>query len=169
MTPTTRPLILLTSGDWRQSPHMSDYRSEWLSGMLVERATWLPGAPTQKIGAVVIASAGYTWFRFWLQEIEQVVEKYFDADLHPIGVFVPICAGWRRRDVRVVAPSLYLGLWIEPSGRVTVLNEKTFDAAAHSGELTPIEVEHAEHRIRELTTGILQKRFPPGLVKNLTL
>lgn len=164
-----RQLTLLASGDWRQAPHMTDYRSEWLSGVLVERATWLPAAPIQQIGALITAAPGYIWFRFWVQEIEQVIEKYFDASLKPIGVFAPICASWRRRDARVVAPNLLLGLWIEASGRVTVLNEASFDEAVRASDLTPVEVEHAEHRIRELTTGIIQKRFPPGLVKNLTL
>ncbi len=164
-----RQLSLLASGDWRQSPYMTDYRSEWLSGVLVERATWLPTAPTQKIGATTTAAAGFIWFRFWVQEIEQVIEKYFDASLKAVGIFAPICANWRRRDARVIAPSLFLGLWIDANGRVTVLNEKIFDEAARAGELTPVEVEHAEHRIRELTTGVIQKRFPPGLVKNLSL
>ena len=160
---------MLASGDWRQSPHMTDYRSEWLSGVLVERATWLPTAPLQRIGGTITAAAGYIWFRFWVQEIEQVIEKYFDAGLKPVGIFAPICSNWRRRDARVIAPSLYLGLWLDVGGRVTVLNEKLFDDAARVGDLTPVEVEHAEHRIRELTTGIIQKRFPPGLVKNLAL
>lgn len=165
----TKQLTLLASGDWRQFSHMTDYRSEWLSGVLVERATWLPSAPLQKIGATIIASSGYIWFRFWVQEIEQVIEKYFDAGLKPVGTFAPICANWRRRDSRVIAASLFLSLWIDANGRVTVLNEKAFEDAVRAGDLTPVEVEHAEHRIRELTTGIIQKRFPPGLVKNLSL
>lgn len=164
-----RQLTLITSGEWQKSPYMTDFRSEWLSGVLVERAMWQPDAPIQRIGATITAAPGHVWFRFWLQEIEQVVEKYFDVNQNSVGILAPICANWRRRDARLVAPSMLLGLWIDKPGRVTVLNEELFDHAAQQGDLTPVEVEHAEQRIRELTTAVNQKRFPPAIVKNLTI
>jgi predicted RNA-binding protein associated with RNAse of E/G family len=164
-----RKLNFISSGAWQNVPDMTDYRTEWLTGMLVERATWSPSAPVQRIGSTIVGAPGYVWFRFWLQEQEQVVEKYFDTDKQTVGFYAPICASWRRRDTRIVAPSLMLGLWLEGQGRVTVMYEDAFDQAAHNGDLTPIEVEHAEQRIRELTLAIHRQKWPPAMVKTLEL
>lgn len=164
-----RKLTFISSGAWQNVPDMTDYRTEWLTGMLVERATWLPGAPEQRIGNTVVGGPGFVWFRFWLQESEQIVEKYFDTAKKAVGYYAPICASWRRRETRLIAPSLLLGLWLDGAGRLTVLFEDLFDKAAHSGDLTPVEVEHAEHRIRELTFAINRKKWPPAMVKTLEL
>jgi predicted RNA-binding protein associated with RNAse of E/G family len=164
-----RQLVMIASGEWQRSPTMTDYRVEWVSGMLVERATWTHEAAEIRIGRTVVAAPGYIWFRFWLQETEQVVEKYFDAARNAVGLYVPITASWRRRDTRMIAPSLFLGLWFDAGGRLTVFNEHLFDNAAKAGDLTPIEVEQAEQRIRTLTAAINQKKFPPSVIKNLQL
>lgn len=164
-----RQLVMIASGEWQRSPTMSDYRVEWISGMLVERATWKPEAAEIRIGRTVVAAPGHIWFRFWLQETEQVVEKYFNDARTAVGIYVPITAGWRRRDTRMLAPSLYLGLWLDAGGRLTVFNERLFDDAAKAGDLTPLEVEQAEQRIRTLTAAINQKKFPPAVIKNLQL
>lgn len=162
-------LTLITAGEWQSHPLLMDYRTEWLSGALIERATWRPSAPEQRMEGVVTASVGHIWFRFWLVEIEQVIEKYFDSARRLIGYHIPICAAWRRRDAQFLAPHLLLSLWLTPGGRLTVLHEAEFEAAAKAGALTPVEVEQAEQRIREITAGIALKRFPPGLVKTLML
>ncbi len=164
-----RKLNFISSGAWQSVPDMTDYRTEWLTGMLVERATWMPGAPVQRIGSTVVGAPGFVWFRFWLQEQEQIVEKYFDAEKQAVGFYAPISAGWRRRDTRIVAPSLILGLWLDGRGRVTVMFEDAFDRAAHNGDMTPIEVEQAEQRIRELTLGVNRQKWPPAMVKSLEL
>lgn len=164
-----RKLTYISSGAWQSVPDMTDYRTEWLTGMLVERATWLPGAPEQRIGNTTVGAPGFVWFRFWLQETEQIVEKYFDTDKKAVGYYAPICAAWRRRETRLIAPSLLLGLWLDANNRLTVMFEDLFDRASHSGDLTPVEVEHGEHRIRELTYAINRQKWPPTMVKNLEL
>lgn len=164
-----RKLNFISSGAWQNVPDMTDYRTEWLTGMLVERATWLAGAPVQRIGSTVVGAPGYVWFRFWLQEQEQIVEKYYDVERRTVGYYAPICAGWRRRDTRIVAPSLILGLWVDQKERVTVMFEEAFERAAHQGDLTPIEVEHAEFRIRELTLGVNRRKWPPAVARSLEI
>ncbi len=164
-----RKLTFISSGAWQNVPDMTDYRTEWLTGMLVERATWQAAAPEQRIGNTVVGAPGYVWFRFWLQESEQIVEKYFDPARKAVGYYAPICASWRRRDTRLIAPSLLLGLWLDNKDRLTVMFEDLFDTAALSGDLTPVEVEHAEHRIRELNFAINRKKWPPAMVKTLQL
>ena len=64
---------------------------------------------------------------------------------------------------------LILGVWITGNNHVTIQHEAQFDAAVRAGRLTPVEAEHAEHQIREMTTAIAHKRFPPAIVRNLTL
>jgi predicted RNA-binding protein associated with RNAse of E/G family len=159
----------ITSGQWQTSAHLFDYRTEWFSSMLVERATWLPNAPLQRIGETVIASPGFVWLRFWLLESDDVVEKYLDARGHAIGYYIPICTPLDRRGTQLYVGTLKLALWMQASGQLTVLGEETFEQAVKVGELTPVEAEHAEYRIRTLTTAIHQKRFPPAIVRNFTL
>jgi predicted RNA-binding protein associated with RNAse of E/G family len=55
---------------------------------------------------------------------------------------------------------LMLGIWLTENGRVTVHDEARFDRAVAEGAVSPVEAEHAEMVIRELTTSIAQKRFP---------
>lgn len=165
---------IIESGEWQSHPHMTDYRAEWPGHMLVERATWLESAPTQHLHIqgtepVLIAAPGYVWFRFWLPEDEQIVERYFDVDGNAIGAYVPICMAPRQDGIIYRAVKLTLALWIGQDGRVTVLNEREFDAAVKSGEITPVQSEQAELRIRALTTAIAQRRFPPALVRNFTI
>lgn len=164
-----RALTGITSGQWQTNPHLHDYRTEWFSSMLVERATWLPNAPIQQLGDRVIASSGFVWLRFWLLESDDVIEKYLDARGNPIGYYMPICTPLDRRGTQLYVGWLKLALWMQTSGQLTVLGEESFEQAINSGDLTPVEAEHAEYRIRTLTTAIHQKRFPPAIVRNFTL
>jgi predicted RNA-binding protein associated with RNAse of E/G family len=164
-----RALSGITSGQWQTSAHLHDYRTEWFSSMLVERATWMADAPVQRIGDMVVASPGYVWLRFWLLESDDVIEKYLDARGAALGYYIPICTPLDRRGTQLYVGVLKLALWMRANGQLTVLGEKNFEQAIQAGELTPVEAEHAEYRIRTLTTAIHQKRFPPAMIRNFTL
>ena len=41
---------IITNGAWQSVAQMTDYRAEWFSEMLVERATWSADAEEQFIG-----------------------------------------------------------------------------------------------------------------------
>jgi predicted RNA-binding protein associated with RNAse of E/G family len=159
----------MNSGEWQTSPLLSDYRSQLLDKMYIERATWRSTAPTQRMGDTVVAGPGYIWVRFWLLEGEEPIEKYFDPDRQPIGFYLPLCMPVQRRGSGFFARTLLLGLWLHNNGRLTVLGEENFEAAVKSGDLAPVEVEHAEYRIRTLTLEINQKRYPPGIVRTFAL
>ncbi len=160
---------IITNGAWQTVAHMTDYRAEWFSEMLVERATWLPSAPLQQIGERTIAGPGYVWLRFWLLESELMVDKYFDAAGQLVGFYVPITMPLQRRVNTLRIITLVLALWVQPDERVTVLQEAAFDQAVKGGAITPVETEQAEQRIRELTLAVVQKRFPPAMVRNFAL
>jgi len=162
-------LRTLVSGEWQRQPHLTDYRVEWLSNMMVERVTWGATAPVQQLGGQTVAGPGYVWLRFWLLEQAVVVEKYFDRQHRTIGFYMPICLPTQRRGNNLQAMSLYLALWLLPDGRLTVLHEERFDEATTTGELTPVESEHAEHQIRDLTIGLVRHLFPPAFVRNFAL
>jgi predicted RNA-binding protein associated with RNAse of E/G family len=162
-------LRTLVSGEWQRQPHLTDYRVEWLSNMMVERVNWGATAPTQQLGSYPIAGPGYVWLRFWLLEQAVVVEKYFDHQGRAIGFYVPICLPTQRRGNHLQAVSLYLALWLMPDGRLTVLHEERFDEATATGDLTPVESEHAEQQIREFTIGLARHLFPPAFVRNFAL
>lgn len=159
----------IRSGEWQDAPHLVDYRSQLLDKVFVERATWIQSAPEQMWGDTIVAAPGYVWVRFWHLEGDEPIEKYFDRDAQPIGCYVPICMPVQRRGAAFLAHGLLLGLWISTDGRITVLGEDAFDAAAAAGELAPVEIEHAEYRIRTLTLETHQKRFPPGMVRTFVL
>jgi len=162
-------LRTLLSGEWQDASHLHDYRAERFSNMLVERVTWDATAPVHLIGETVVAQPGYLWLRFWLLEQEVVLEKYFDQERHTIGYYLPVCMPVQRRSHQLQALSLYLALWLTSDGRMTVLHEDRFDEAAATGELAPVETEHAEYQIRGLTTAIARGVFPPAFVRNFAL
>ncbi len=161
-----QPLI---SGGWQNHREMTDYRAEWLSSLLVERANWRAESLPRAFGSAQIAGPGYVWFRFWLPEQDQVVEKYFDPSGRSVGMYVPVTEELERRGDLWRTVELVLALWIQPNGRVSVLREDDFDEAVAREILTPVAVERAERRIRELTTAIAQEQFPPPLVRNFEL
>ncbi len=160
---------IITNGAWETVPYMIDYRAEWFSEMLVERATWSSTAPVRRLGEHVIAGPGYVWFRFWLMENELMVEKYFDETGQVVGFYAPIGMPIQRRVSTLRLITLILALWLKPDERVTVLQESEFDQAVASSAISPVEAEQAEFRIRELTLAIAQKRFPPAIVRNFTI
>lgn len=160
---------IIASGEWNQNPEMLDYRSEWLSDLLVERATCSDSMPARQMGQVTIGGPGFVWFRFWLAEGEYILEKYFDADGQPLGMHARIGMAVPHKGRGFSALNLLLGLWITDEGHVTVLNETEFDAAVAGGEFSPVEAEHAEQQIREVTMAIASGRFPPPIVRNLSI
>ncbi|MEZ4674707.1 MAG: hypothetical protein R2932_10755 [Caldilineaceae bacterium] len=163
------PLGNILNGEWQRSNDLTDYRTETLSNIVVERAAWQLGVESRLLADTVVADAGYVWLRFWLLEEEVLVEKYYDAEAQPIGYYVPICMPLKRRGEQLEAYSLVLALWLQPDDRVTVLHEEQFELAVAQGDITPVEAEHAEFRIRELTAVLARKQFPPALVRNFEI
>jgi hypothetical protein len=162
-------LPIISSGDWQREAQLRDYRAEWLTDMLVERATWTAAAPRRALGALTIGGPSYVWFRFWLAEGERLLEKYFDDSGNPVGMYVHVGMVLPHRSRGFSLLDLILGLWITGDRQVTVHNEAQFEAAVRSGTISPVEAEHAEHQIREITRSIAQQRFPPAIVRNLTV
>lgn len=165
---------VIESGEWQSHPLMVDYRAECPGDLLVERATWKPDTPAEHLYArmgdsVATAGPNYIWFRFWLTDEQQLVERYFDANGVAIGTYIPICMPLTRRGQLFSTVGLILGLWADTEDQVTVLNEDEFDLAVSEQRLSPVEIERAEQRIRYLTTALAQKRFPPALVRNFTI
>ncbi len=165
----TSALAIIASGDWQQEPQMQDYRAEWLNDMLVERAAWGPNIPERKLGKKIIAAPGYVWFRFWLSDGERILDKFFDQDNASIGMYARIGMALPHRGRGFSMLDLLLGLWIGTNLHVTVHNEEAFEAAVRDGIMSPVEAEHAEHQIREVTMAISGKRFPPALVRNFAI
>ena len=163
------PLGNILSNEWQRNENLIDYRTESLSNIVVERATWRASSPPLMIGDTIVADHGYVWLRFWLLEDETILEKYYDAQAQSVGYYVPISLPLKRRGEQLETYSLLLALWLQPDERITVLHEEQFEAAVTAGDITPVEAEHAEYRIRELTTGLAKKQFPPALVRNFAI
>lgn len=160
----------IESGEWQGDPAMGDYRAEWLTDVLVERATLQPHASERTLDPdlpeAVIGRPGYVWARFWFRREGWVIEKYFDARGRALGYLVPVCGPVDHHSGRLSAEDYGLRLWVAETGRVTVLGEASFDDAVQDGVISPVALEQAELRIRELTTMTAQRRFPPPFVRN---
>ncbi len=160
----------IESGEWQRDPELGDYRAEWLTDVLVERATLQAQAGERTLGPempwVVIGQPGYVWARFWFRREGWVVDKYFDARGRTFGYLAHVCGPIDHHSGRLTAEVYGLRLWVSESGRVTVIGEQHFDLAAQSGGVAPVALELAEQRIRELTTMTAQRRFPPAFVRN---
>jgi hypothetical protein len=163
----------LCSGSWRHEAGTADYRAEWLSDTFVERVTWLEARawkPQIGYGEITIdVGPGCISVRFWIPNPGQIVEKHLDPKGNVLGYLAPVTMPWEKVGTQLEAHLLGLALWIEPSGRVTVVGEAEFDRWAQSDEVSPVAVEHAEMRVRELTTLTAQHRFPPPLVRNFAI
>lgn len=159
----------LVPGEWRTDEHLTDYRIERLSGLLVERATWLDSAPQRNICGTLVSAPGYVWFRFWLLSDDKVVEKYFDDDGEAVGMYTPVSMSFSESGDGLSAIDLTLALWVDSDGQVIVLNEEKFDADVRQGYITPVEAAEAEERIREMTLETARRRFPPPIIRNFAL
>ncbi len=163
------PLPVIASGDWQRQPDLYDYRYDWRNDILVERATWAEAAPLQRLGSTTIAAPGFVWFRFWLAEGDHILDKYFDDSGIAIGIYAHVGIGLPHQGRGYSMVDLILGLWITGQSRITVQNEARFEAAVAGGLISPVESEHAEHQLREMTAAIAHKRFPPALVRNFAI
>ncbi len=160
----------IESDVWQRNPSLSDYRAEWLTDVLVERATCGTEIATQSLdvglrpGAIVQPDA--VWARFWFRREGWIVEKYFSVQGTLVGYYSPVCGTIEYHAGRLGAELYGLALWIAELGRVTVLGEESFDLAVAEGSIPPVALEQAEQRVRELTTLTAQRRFPPAFVRN---
>lgn len=156
-------------GEWKEHAAMTDYRAEWFNSLLVERAAWTPQAPTVELLGTVISGPGFVWFRFWLPDLDQLVEKYFNAEGDAIGFYLPVCRPLEREDKAYRTSDLILAIWYNADKRVSVLREEKFDEGVRRQLLSSAEAERAETRIRELTAAIFREEFPPPLVRNFAI
>lgn len=157
---------------WIKSGHFGDpsltygYRLEQLGEVIVERVIWGALSAPRTLAGVVVAGAGYIWYRFWLLRERQVVERYYDPRGALVGTHIDLCAPIVQDDAGCSAFDLVLDVWIGADGRVTVHNESGFEAAIASGALDSHFAHLAETRLRALTADIARRRFPPPLVRN---
>ena len=109
---------VISSGLWQGDSNFTDCRAEWLTDVLVERATLSASAPKSTLNingnGLRIGAASFVWLRFWFKNDGYLLEKYFDAKLRHIGIFVPVCMPFQQRGKILITQSLLLGLWIDP-------------------------------------------------------
>ena len=148
---------------------MTDYRAEWFNALLVERAAWAEHAPTIELLDSVIGGPGFVWFRFWLPDLDQLVEKYFNPEGNLVGLYLPVCRPLAREDKTYRTSDLILAIWYNADKRVAILREEEFEEGVRRQLLSSNEAELAETRIRELTAAIFREEFPPPLVRNFAI
>lgn len=162
-------LRVIRSGEWEEQPTVGDYRAEWLSNLLVERVALRPDAHPVTLDGVEIGRPDGVWFRFWLPDPQQIIDKYFGADGRSIGIYIPIVDTFQFDGEQYHATHLILGLWLASSGHVTVIGEAEFESAVRLGILSEGQVLWAESRIREVTADVNRSRLPPPLIRNFSI
>lgn len=165
----TTSLQTIYSGEWRDHPQVANYRAEWLSGLLVERVRWQEEVDPILLEGIQIRQPSGVWFRFWLPEPRQVVEKYFNTAGETIGIYMPVSDPIQLQSEQYTTTHLFLGLWLAPSGRLTVVGEDAFEDAIEQEQLSEEQIRWAEARIREITADIHQDRLPPPLIRNFSI
>ena len=154
------------SGAWRHEPGVADYAEGIIDGILIERVIWGGQAVPKASGSTQTAGPGYTWYRFWLAQDDQIVERYYDGDGQLVGTQVDLCLPLEITEVAWSTRDLLLDLWISPDWRVTVRGEAVFEEAIRRGQITALQATWAEEHLRQLTRAIAQRRFPPPMVRN---
>jgi predicted RNA-binding protein associated with RNAse of E/G family len=156
----------IRSGSFGRRAAMRDYRAEWIGQVLVERVIWGQLPAPRLMAGNVIAHTNYVWFRFWLAEYDQVVERYYRPDGILIGTQIEVCMPLICDENGCRTTSLLLQIWIDPQGQVTVHNEDRFEDAIRQDRLAEDEIWYAENHLRHLTGTIARGKFPPPLVRN---
>lgn len=159
-------LPVIRSGDWARWQAVRDYRSVYLGQVLVERLVWNHDPGDVRPKRRELAREGYVWFRFWLFDHGQVIERYYDSQGRLLGTHLDLCTPPKREGELWYATGLLLEIWIAPDGQVVVRNEPAFERAQRQGLLTAADAIQADRRCRELTAAIAKGRFPPALVRN---
>jgi hypothetical protein len=161
------------SGVWEDRTGVAHYRAESFSDKVVERVTFRqavnPYHGDDSLSFAEWMEKTVDLVRFWLLQQDQVIDKTFDSEGAPLGYFSPVSRPLERRDGGVCAQLLMLGLCMDADQRLTVTGEEAFDAAVAAGEVTPVESEHAEHRIRQMTLASAVGEWPPAFVRNFAL
>jgi uncharacterized protein len=160
------PLREIRSGTFGDPAFVHAYRFELLGDALVERVIWRRLPEPRTLFGAVVADSGAIWYRFWLPQHDQVVERYYREDGTPLGTHIDVSGPIMCDEGGCRAEDYILDIRIDPQGRVTVHNEDEFERSALLGELLPEAAQWAEAHLRELTAAIARKRFPPPLVRN---
>ncbi len=156
----------IRSGVFGDPAFVHAYRFELLGDALVERVIWKGLPEPRTLYGEVVADTGAVWYRFWLPQHDQVVERYYLADGTPLGIHIDVSGPIICGESGCRADDYILDIRIDAHGRVTVHNEEEFERSALLGELSPTAAAQAEAHLRELTAAIARNRFPPALVRN---
>jgi predicted RNA-binding protein associated with RNAse of E/G family len=156
----------IRSGAFGDPAFVYAYRFELLGDALVERVIWRRLPEPRTLFGAVVADSGAVWYRFWLPQHDQVVERYYQANGAPLGAHIDVCGPITCDESGCRAQDYVLDIRIDPQGRVTVHNEDEFERSVLLGELTSDTAQRAEAHLRELTAAIARNRFPPALVRN---
>lgn len=156
----------IRSGVFGDPAFVYAYRFELLGDALVERVIWKRLPEPRALFGEVVADTGAVWYRFWLPQHDQVVERYYLADGTPLGIHIDVCGPITCDESSCRADDYILDIRIDAAGRVTVHNEEEFERSALLGEMDPATAARAEAHLRELTAAIARGRFPPPLARN---
>jgi predicted RNA-binding protein associated with RNAse of E/G family len=156
----------IQSGVFADPAYVHAYRFELLGDALVERVIWKRLPEPRRLYGEVVADTAAVWYRFWLPQHDQVVERYYLSDGTPLGIHIDVSGPIVCNESGCRADDFILDIRIDAHGRVTVHNEEEFERSVLLGELSPLSATQAEAHLRELTAAIARNRFPPPLVRN---
>lgn len=156
----------IRSGVFGDPAYVHAYRFELLGDALVERVIWRRLPEPRALFGAVVADSGAIWYRFWLPQHDQVIERYYLENGAPLGMHIDLCGPIACDESGCRADDYILDIRIDPQGRVTVHNEDEFERSVLLGELSAEKALQAEAHLRELTAMIARNRFPPPLVRN---
>ncbi len=150
---------VLTQADWETDRDTIEYNCVETRRMLIEKSSFSSSS---------MGMSG-TRMRFWLTDVNHVVEKYFGPNLAPVGWFMPVCEEFTNVDRRLQACTLYLGMVANRTRKLVVTGERPLERAVAEQRLTRQAADRYQERLRQLRRDCLSGRFPPAIVRNFEL
>ena len=151
--------VALTQAQWQDDDHTWDYACADTQRMVMEKARY-SDRDLQLSGVKV---------RFWLKEHASIVDKFFAADLEPVGWFAVVCTGFDAAHAPLRTETRFVGIGINPQRRIVVTGESRLQQALARQAVTPAEAAQLQAQLRQLRIDCMANRYPPAIVRNFAL
>jgi predicted RNA-binding protein associated with RNAse of E/G family len=126
--------------------------------------------PPIRIGGEVALEPGsdVVWFTF--PHLWHDIGRFYRADGSLTGIYANILTPTEIREGGVWRTTdLFLDIWLDPSGGLSILDEDQFGEGIESGAISRMEAERARAEVEEIRRGFQEGSWPPPVVHEWTL
>lgn len=151
--------VNLVQEQWRDDPASLDFVCVDTKRMVMEKSRHI-NRQTGLSGVRI---------RFWLKELESVVEMHFTPHLECAGWFMPVTLGFDVNSPPYRTETAFVGLAVSVSRNVVVTGEHALSTALSNEEVSKKQANEWREQLRSLRRQFMARRYPPAIVRNFTL